>query len=164
MSSRILLASVYNVVKGYLAEFEKDKFPGLDPSALMLLSRHFRTHRLHNYLVFGLYGFSSRPFSSRMHFFLSLLNCFDCLHSAMLHGNMCFILDSFRLRFHDGSGSIWQRLKFTLTCFSSFLWYWIFLSLLALLSFILTFNMILPLHCMYLKFSSHFPLIFPINF
>ena len=98
-----------NVVKGYLVEVEKDKFPGPDPSALLLLSRHFRTHPLHNYLVFSLYGFSSSPFSSRMLFFCRCL-FWNCLHSAMLHDNMCFILiDFFRLRFHDGCGSTRTR-------------------------------------------------------
>ena len=82
-SSKIPLASVFNVVKCYLVEFEKDKFPGPDPSALLLLSRHFRSHPLPNYFVFGFYRFSSRSFSFRRSF---------CLHSAVLHCTMGFIL------------------------------------------------------------------------
>lgn len=54
-----------------------------DPSALLLLSRHFRSHPLPNCFLFRFYRFSSRSFSFRRSF---------CLHSAVLHCTMGFIL------------------------------------------------------------------------
>ena len=131
--------------KGYRIEFEKDKFSGLDPSALMLLSRHFRTHPLHNYLVSGLYGFSSRPFSSRMHFFCrSMLNCFGTVSIPPCYTITCalYLQISFGCVFMTVVVALGQAAKFTLTCFSSFVWCWIFFSLLALLCFTLAFNMV----------------------
>ena len=89
-SSKIPLASACNVVKCYLVEFEKDKFPGPDPRALLLLFHHFRSHPLPNYFVFGFYRFSSRAFSFRRSFCYCLF--WNCLHSAMLHCTMGFIL------------------------------------------------------------------------
>ena len=69
---RAFHVSTYVPGSQILVEFERDKFPGPDPRVLLLLSRHFRTHPLLDYFVFGLYGFPSRPLSFRRSF-LSLL-------------------------------------------------------------------------------------------